>query len=196
MTNLLFATPWYIWLTLALVGGVVAWSGNQRQQARTRNVGLALIGASALLLVLSYFVETDLEKVKRLNAELVQAVPNHNWTTMTDLLDPGATLGTVDATLFANRAALVKGAQAAADRWGLKSVAITGTEERQDPSSAITVDINVLSKQDATDSFIPGTTSTWEMLWERDDHGEWHCNQITALKIGGEDSSHVAKYIK
>ena len=195
MTNLLFATPWYLWLTLVIVGGVVAWTGNQRQQAGTRNVGLGLIGAAALLLVLSFLVETDLEKVKRLNGELVQSVPKHDWVKMADLLEPDATLGTVDATLFGDRASLVRGAQDAAGRWVLRSVTVTGTEERQDPSG-ITIDVNVLSKQDATEGFgFPGTLSSWRMLWESDGK-DWRCHQITCLKIGNEDSSRLSRLIK
>ena len=195
MTNLLFATPWYLLLTLAAVGGVVAWTGNQRQQAGPRNVGLGLIGLAVALFTVSFFVETDLEKVKRLNRELVQSVPDHNWSKMADLLDPDATLTTVDATLFANRKDLVKGAQDAAGRWGLKSVTITGTQETQD-ASGITLDVNVLSKQDATEGVgIPGTLSSWRMLWDRAAK-DWHCHQITCLKIGGESGSRAGRFIR
>jgi len=195
MMNLIFATPWYLLLTLVVVGGVVAWTGNQRQQARTRNVGLGLIGLAAALFTVSFFVETDLEKVKRLNKDLVQSVPDQNWSKLAELLDPDATMGTVDGTFFSNREALVKGAKDAAARWGLKSVTITGTEETQDASRDITIDINVLSKQDATEGIVAGTLSSWRMVWTPVNK-DWRCRQILCLKIGTDTGSHVGKYIQ
>ena len=193
MTNLIFATPWYLLLTLVVVGCVVAWTGNQRQLAGARNFGLGLIGLAVLLFTLSFFFETDLEQVKRLNKELVQSVPAQDWSKMSDLLDPDATMGTVDGTLFGNRKALVDGARAAATTYGLKSVTITGTEESQDASRDITVNINVLSKQDATEGVgIPGTLSSWQMVWGQVNK-QWRCRQILCLKVGGETGSHAGK---
>ncbi len=195
MTNLLFATPWYLLLTLVAVGGVIASTGNKRQQAGPRNAGLGLIGLAVVLFTLSFFFETDLEQVKRLNKELVQSVPDKNWTKMADLLDPDATMGTVEQTFYGNRKALVDGARGSADRWGLKSVVITNTELAQDASRDITVDINVLSKQDATESMgIPGTPSSWQMVWGQTNK-QWRCKQIKCLKIGGDTGSHVEKFI-
>ncbi len=194
MANLLFAIPWYLLLTLAGVGGVLFWSGNQKQQARPRNVGLGLIGLAVLIFALGFVFETDLQKVKRLNGELVQSVPRRDWVKMSALLDPDATLGTVDGTLFSNRAALVNGAKTNADQWGVKSVTVTRTDETQDPSG-ITVDIDVLSRQDATESFgLPVTVSSWRMVWEPAGK-DWVCHQITCLKIGNENGARAGQHI-
>ncbi len=192
--TLLYATPLYVLLTLLLAGGIAAWTGNQRQKPTMRNVGLGLIALAVVLLTVSFLVETDLEKVKRLNKELVQAVPNRNWPKFADLLDPDATLGTVETTIFGNRDKLVQGAKAAAEQWGVTSATITGTDETQDASKDVTIDINVLTKQDKTDGVLPGTLSSWRMVWSPTGK-EWHCRQIICLKIGNEQGGHVEKFI-
>jgi hypothetical protein len=195
MTNLLFATPWWLLLTLLVVGGVVAWSGNKRQDGRTRNVGLGIVAFTVLLAVVGHFVETDQEKVTRLNGELVQSVPNQDWVKMTDLLDPDATLGTTSMTIFGNRADLVNGAKHNVAQWGLRSVVVTGSELTQH-GDGIEVKIRVLSKQDSTEGLVPGTTSDWSMMWDRDAQKQWHCHQIYCLGIGGEKSASVGRYFK
>ncbi len=195
MTTLLSA-PWWLLLTLAFVGAIVAWSGLQKQQAGPRNVGLAIIGLAVLLFGLGFLVESDLDKVKRLNGELVQSVPKQDWVKMTSLLDADATLGAVGSTAFPNRTALVNGAKADVDHWGLKSVAVTHTDLKQD-ESGITVDINVLSQQDATSNFgFDRVTSSWRMVWDRDDAKQWHCHQITCIAIGSDTSAGVGQYLK
>ena len=196
MTNLLIAPPWYLLLTLVIVGCVVAFSGNQRQQARTRNAGLVLLAVAAVWFGLGFVFETDLAKVKRLNGQLVQSVPGRDWGKFAELLDPDATLDVVGGTLFDNRAALVAGAKADADASGLKSVAVLRTEEKQGTPDTIIVDIDVLSRQDATENMgFPNTTSSWRMQWERDEKA-WRCHQITCLKIGNESPGSIAQHLK
>ena len=196
MFNLIFGAPWWLLLTLAGVGVVVAWSGLKRQDGRTRNVGLGLIGLVAVLLVAGHFVETDQQKVKRLNAEMVQSVPGQDWSKFADLLDGDVTLKTTTSTIYTNRAALVAGAKDNVVRWGLRSVTITNADLKQDGSTDITVSMSVLSKQDSTEGFFAGgVPSTWEMIWDRTESG-WHCHQITCLGVGSEKSGSVGRYFK
>lgn len=194
MMEFLFATPWYYFVTLGLIGAVVAWTGNQRGQASTRNAGLGIIGLMVAWAVVGHFVETDLEQVHRLNNELVQAVPSQDWSKFTELLDPDVTLGTTGGTLFSNRSQLVEGAKGATERWGLQSVAVTYQSDVQDPTG-ITVDVTVITKQSKTEGFLPMTNSSWRFQWEKINK-QWHCHQITCLKIGQENGGNVGKFIK
>ena len=200
MADYLFAAPWWLLLTLAVIGVSVAWSGNQRQDAKTRNLGLVVLAVAALMFAARFFYETDEARVTRLNRELVQAVPGRDWSKFADLLDADATLGDVSGSFFNDRTAIVNGAKSDVDRWGLKTVSITNTQVKQDKTVSgsggdITVDITVLSTQTVSEGFIPAVTSNWRMVWDRQ-AGQWHCRSITCLGIGSDKSGNVGRYIR
>src|SRR5206468_2646516 len=124
---------------------------------------------------LSYFVDTDIEKVNKRTRLLVDSVSMHDWKTFESLLDPRIRFAVYD-----NRAALVEGAKLTADRIGLKSAKVRSTHATQDPLS-ITVDLDAISVQDITmDRPMP---TSWRFEWQNGPDG-WQLLHITLLPNG------------
>jgi hypothetical protein len=182
MTDLLFSTPWWLPTAIILAGVFLFITGNARQMGGQRNAGLGLIGLAIVLILVSWLVETDRERVTRESRELVKSVEGRDWTKMRSLLDPRVSLGISSATIYSNREDLVKGAQAKAEQYGLKSVIITSLDAEQ-TQTIITVTLTVLTDQDATMG--RPVTSSWQFEWEQLGK-EWALYRITCLGIGSE----------
>jgi hypothetical protein len=191
MTDLLFATPWWLLGAIVVVGITLFVSGNRRQHTGVRLAGIAVVLLAVVLLLLSHFVETDKEQASRQTREVVTAVQNADWPTLKSLLDPQASLVTVLGTIYKNRDDLIKGAQTAADRYALKSVTIRSLDTTQD-NAGITVDLDVFSVQGETlDRPLP---SSWRFDWEKSGDA-WRLYRITCLKIGNEDAKQIKQLI-
>ena len=191
MTDLLFATPWWLLGTLIVVGGVVFWSGNNKQQDGPRKVGIALILLAILLKTTSFFVETDKEKVTRHTNELITAVEKRDWTTFSSLMDDDVSLGTSNGTISPNRDALVKLAKADVESDNLTNLSAKVTSIQQD-ATGITVDVDAFSEQSA--SFGYRVPSSWKLTWDKTGN-DWHLHQVTCLSIGNENSNSIGQLI-
>jgi hypothetical protein len=192
MTELLFATPWWLVITLVIVGGVVFRAGNNARQKGAKIVGLVLIGIAILLKTISFFVETDKEKVTRQTSALVTAVQQRDWTTFNSLLEDDVSLKTNLGTVFPNRDALVKGAREDTETYNLTSVSARVTSVAADDADTITVDINASSQQAATLGYpVP---SSWKLIWEKTGK-DWRLHEVTCLSIGNEKSADIGRYL-
>jgi hypothetical protein len=183
MANLLFDTPWWLPTLLAGVGVILFWNGNRRQEVRLRNIGMLLMGAAVVLCTVSYFVDTDLEKCIKRSKQFAHDVEKQDWTDLKPMLDTNATVDVINGPLiYTSRDAIVDGAKAAVDRYGVKNVRILSTESEQ-TSSIITVRLAVLSDHDNAGV---GTINTgWQFEWRKLD-GQWAIVHITNLKIGNQ----------
>ncbi len=187
MTDLLFDTPWWFPTTLILVGVILFLSGNRRQKPGLRNTGVGLVLLALAVMLTSYLVETDKEKCLRQSRETVTAVQNGDWAKLTILLDARASVDVPSEMIYSNRDDLIKGAQDAASRFGLKSITITAIQAQQ-TQSIVTVDLNVITVQDATMG--RPLPSSWEFEWLR--HGQsWELDRITCLKIADMNLNEV-----
>src|SRR3954466_15846766 len=92
ISELLFQTPWWLPVTIGGIGVVLFITGNNRVEAKVRKAGLTIVALAVLLMGVSYFVDTDLEKAVKNTKALVRAVNDRDWPTMTSLLDPKASL--------------------------------------------------------------------------------------------------------
>lgn len=188
MTNLLFATPWWLPTAIIVAGMVVFVSGSARQITGARNAGLGLLLLAILLIAVSYFVETDRERVTRQTWELIKAVEARDWTALKSHLDARVNMAAIAGIpIYGNRDALVQGAQSAVERYGLKSVAITSLDSRQDASD-ITVSADVFSIQEATMG--RPVPSSWQFEWSKSGD-EWMLFRMTCLKIGDQNVSQI-----
>jgi hypothetical protein len=179
MIDLLFDQPWWLPTTIIIVGVALFISGNRRQVTRLRNSGAALVLAAVLLMLISFFVETDKEKCLRQTHELVNAVVAGDWTHFTSLLDPKVRLGIMSTTIYANRQDLLKGAQDGTQKYGLKAVHVLSIDAKQ-TQSLITVDMKVITEQDFAEGHpLP---SSWELEWQQTDSG-WKMDRLTCLQI-------------
>jgi hypothetical protein len=181
MSDLLLAVPWWLFISLIVVGVIVFWSGNNRGQKGPRLVGIALVLVALGLKTLSYFVETDKEKVERQTLELVQAVQKRDWSKFESLLDPDASLGTSIGSIYPNSKALVDGAKYNCERYSLTNVSARVTGVQQD-DAGITVDIDATSDQASSPYAIP---SSWKLVWDHTGK-EWRLHELIWLRLGNE----------
>lgn len=180
LTDYLFNTPWWLPTLIVAVGAVVFYVANNRQETRTRTVGLAIACLGLLLAAVSYLVDTDLEKAEAHTRQLIDAVENKDWPAVRSLLDNNTSVSVANAmTLYTGGDRIAAKAQEASDRYGFQSVDVTSMQSRQD-QTLITITVNVLSVQDAVGAPI---TSRWEFDYLQSGD-EWYLNEIRAIEIG------------
>ena len=185
-----FHTPWWLPTLILIVGAVVFYVANNRQEVRTRAVGLAIACVGLLLALVSYAVDTDLEKAEKHTKQVVKAVDAKDWDKLKTLLDPSTSVGILNAvTLYRGPDHIATKAREASERYGFQSVNVTGMTSRQD-QTLITIGIGVVSIQDAVGAPI---TSRWEFDYLQA-QGGWYLNEIRAVEIGqqqGEGMRHM-----
>ena len=191
MSDLIFSAPWWLLGSLVIVGCVLFWSGNNRQQKGPKQVGIGLVALAIVLFVVSFLVETDKEKVTRHTKDLVKAVQARDWKSFGDLMEDDVTLGTPNGTIFANRDALLAGAKADTDSYQLNNVSARVTGVEQD-ATGITVDIDASSEQAASMGY--AVPSSWKLLWDRDGK-EWRLHEVQCLRIGNERTDQIGHLI-
>jgi hypothetical protein len=181
MKNLLFDTPWWLPTLLAGAGIVLFWNGNRRQEARLRSIGLLLIALCAVVLTVSYLVDTDLEKCVKQSRRLVYAVEQQDWAGMKTILDPNVTVTVFNGgPIYNNRAETINAAQDGVNWWGVKNVRVLGTDAEQ-TDTLITVRMAVLSDHDKAG--VPTINTKWELEWQQTGDA-WSLVRITCLQIG------------
>ena len=142
-----------------------------------------------MLIGVSYFVDTDLEKAVKNTKGLVRAVNDRDWAKMQTILDPKASLAVQNSgTPYNDREKIIGGAKAGVDVYGLKNVHILSTETQQAQTS-ITVTLEVLTEQDFTQG--RPLPSTWQFDWLQNAKG-WSMTRITCLKIGNSSGQEGA----
>lgn len=193
MSDLLLAVPWWLFATLILVGGAVFWSGNNRQQKGPKYVGIALILLALLLKTISFFVETDKEKVERQTKEMVKAVQTRDWTTFASMLDPDVCLDVSTGTVFTNSKMLVEGAKLDCEKYNLTNVSARVTDVEQDPGG-ITVDLDTSSDMTVMMGMSATVPSSWKLVWDRTGK-DWRLHEVTCLRIGQEKPEDMAREI-
>jgi hypothetical protein len=192
MSDLLFAVPWWLFISLIAAGCIVFWSGNNRNQNGPRMVGIGLVVIALLLKGISFFVETDKEKCERQTNELVKAVQSRDWSKFGSLLDPDVSLDTSVGSIFANSLALVDGAKADCERYNLTNLSARVTDVQQD-ATGVTVDIDASSEMTASMGY--SVPSSWKLIWDRTGK-DWKLHEITCLRIGQEKPEQMAREIK
>ena len=185
-----FSTPW--WLpTLAIVAGVGLWvSGNKRTDKTLKHVGLVAVLLGVALGLVSYYVETKVERVTRQTRELVKSAVDRDWKKMQSLLDEKVTLkvqGVPFGLQYGNREAILKGAREGVERIGLSSASITHIEV-QDAGPLLTASLRIFSTHERAGG--TPTPSDWQITWE-DPGGGWVATEVVLIQFGqlkGEDA--------
>lgn len=187
LTDYLFNTPWWLPTVILVVGAVVFYVANNRQETRTRTVGLAIACLGILLAAVSYLVDTDLEKAETQTRRLVDAVEKRDWPTVRSLLDNNTSVSVANAmTLYTGGDRITAKAEEASNRYGFQSIDITSMQSRQD-QTLITITANVLSVQDVVGAPV---TSRWEFDYLQSGD-EWYLNEIRAIEIGRQQGEGV-----
>lgn len=167
----LFDTPWWALLLLVALGSVILVAGNRRQDKSILSTGAVILCLGIVLLLLSYFIDTNLEKAENRTRGIAAAVNQRDWNQLGTLLDPNTAFA-----WYRNRDEIMAGGQQTAERIGLKNVRLIGVEATQD-GTLITVSVDAISEQD----LFPGTTPTsWRFTYENLGSG-WKLTRIEPL---------------
>lgn len=190
MAQLVFDTPWWLPAVLAGLGIYLFWTGNRRQESRVRSAGLGFLAAAVAVLVVSYFVDTALEKAVTRSKQLVRSVEQRDWATMKSILPPGVSLDVLGfAELYGNRDQLIEAARRAVDQYRVKNVRILSTSA-EETETLISVTMTIISEQDAT--LGRPITTNWKFEWQRRGK-DWTLEQIHCLKIGDMTGERAAR---
>ncbi|MDB5327043.1 MAG: hypothetical protein JWM57_2612 [Phycisphaerales bacterium] len=159
MNDLLFDTPWYLIIGLALLGAVMLYRGINRRMGGLKWAGLAAVVVAIAAVVLSRLVETGSERVTRQTRELVAAADSRDWKGFARHLDPK-----VSFLFYAGREQLTSGAAKTMDAVGVKNVTVGNFEVKPEPGGytvtfTATADVNMMPQRPPTN---------WKFLWAKD----------------------------
>ena len=179
MTDLLYDPPWYLPAAVAALGIFVFVHGNRRSDAKIRAGGIGVVLLAVAIFFLGRYVDTDRETVEKRSRLVVSSVDKRDWPQLSGLLDPKASVSIVNAPVYSSRDAILNGATAATEQYGIKNIRITSLQSRQ-ADSMITVDLDALSDQGFTGQPFP---TSWQFEWQ-ELSGGWTLTRIICLKIG------------
>jgi hypothetical protein len=180
-TDYFFNTPWWLPAAVVAVGAVLFYTANKRQETRLRTAGLLVVFLGVAVAVVSYFVDTDLERAEKQTRRIVDAFENKDWPAFRSLLHPGTSISIANGqTLYRGNDVIANKAREASDKYGFRAVNVTGMDSRQD-QTLITVSIGVISTQEAT--MLRPINSTWEFDWLESADG-WYLSEVRAVRIG------------
>lgn len=189
MSDFLFDTPLWALAGFAIVGIAVFVMGNNRTDAATRNIGIAILGLGALLFALSWFIDTGKEKSVKNSRQLVRAVQDRDWPTVEKLISPrfsAKIIGTSNVT-YRSKAEMIEAIKMAVDTFDLKSAKVLSIEGTNNVDF-IRVNLDVYSEQGRTMGY--PITSSWQFDWQDLQEG-WQLSEITALKIAGRSGDQI-----
>ena len=197
MSDLLFDVPWWIPTFLTLLGLIVFWNGNKQLNPKLKNIGMSLIALAVAWFALSYFVDTDKEKVQRWTKGIVGSVTAGDWQGFRSRLAPGVTFHVQDGGTFAEGAEQVTAyAKAGAESINLKSANIQ-TIRAEETGPYITVFASISSSQSLKD-FPDTASSSFQFDWQRSGSG-WVVREIRIVSIfnyKARDLEDAMKFVK
>ena len=178
MSDLLFAVPWWLVTLLAVIGIVLFINGNKSQVAKVRNLGIGLVLLAIIWSLVSYFVDTDKEKVEKATRQFVQAAVDRDWAAFQGKLAPDASFAIGSHAKPGGAPVVVEEAKHGVEAVNLKSARIQNLEIEQ-TNTLITVRCDIFTTQE---SFAPLNTSSWQFDWEETPSG-WKLREIRLLKM-------------
>jgi hypothetical protein len=180
MSNLLLDTPWWLPAVIAAAGVVLFVAGNKRTDARVRSAGLGVVLLGIALAALSYFVDTPTEKAEHQSRELVNAFEKADWTKMSSILDPAATVTLHSLPVYTDRDEIIAAAKKAHEQYGFKTARILSAGGEQ-ADTIITINISLFTEQSS--AMAATLNSEWQFEWQERADG-WSLVEVRALKIG------------
>ena len=177
MSEYLFDTPYWLLALLAVVGVGLLVSANARQEKRLARAGAGVLIAGILLALVSYFVQTDKEKVLGRSKELVAAVEKKDKAALDKLLHPGVTLSGPQLT----KDRIIEVAVEKVEQYRITNVKLSAEEPVRRSSGVIEVSGTVTANPEALG--MGGNTPTdWRFVWVRTPEG-WRVREIIPLKF-------------
>lgn len=168
MYNFIAEIPWWLPTGLAFVGAALFWNGNNRQEAKVKHAGTVLLCLAILVGAVSFFLESDRERVARNTKRIVSATGSGDWATVKALLHPD-----VRVIAWVGRDELLKGAKDYADRYDLKDARVGMLNVPEPIRDSTTATAQVFSNVSEMSNFV----TNWDLEWEKTDQG-WLLREI------------------
>lgn len=194
MNDLLFDVPWWIPTLLALLGIVVFWNGNNRQNRRLRNTGTGLLLLAVAWFTVSYLVDTDKEKCQKGTKQLVADVVNGRWNDFQSRLAPDVNFRVQGGRSYAKGAdSVAHYAHAGADAIHLDSANVQSTYAEQ-TGTLITVTAYIYSNQSGGNN-PPTMNSTFDFDWVLLNQG-WVVREIRIKQVGNMKAQDMEAFMQ
>ncbi len=190
--DLLFDTPWWMPLGLAVAGIAIWLSGNNRRDKALMGIGSVAVLAAVALTAISYIVHTPRELAERATRALVAAVVQHDLDSAREVLDPGAHVSVMGGRMqYSNREQILAAVDRAHTLFGLESVSISNLRsQRQGP--LIIVDLDAISVQTATGG--RPLPTTWQFEFQEGPDG-WKLWRITLVRVSNFSPNDIARQL-
>ncbi len=183
--NFIYETPWWLPAGLAMLGLILFVTGNNRLEKKLKWAGIALMGLAVGLAALSFFLDSDREKVMKRTRGLVESVNARDWNRMTTYLHPK-----VEVSIYSGRDGVVAAAKSAAEYGDLRDVRTTSVDATVLDEDTIRATLRV------TATMRDGTSFTdWTLEWEKTDEG-WVAKNITPQGGPGINGAMLEDYIR
>jgi len=183
--NFFAEIPWFISASLLLGGAVLWWTGNSRLDRQIKRIGLTAFLAAMVLILVSWLLVSDRERVMGLTKQFVKAIEARDWRQMEGLMHPK-----VMVVSISGQEAVGRTIRSGVEGIELKSVTITRLSTRPE-TDVFTVVLGVYSN--ARPEFSLATT--WEFDWAYIDH-RWQLVEIRGLDGWGVKASDLAGWLE
>jgi hypothetical protein len=182
-TDWVFSTPWWLPAIIVAVGVALWFSGNRRTDKTLKRVGLGVLLVGVALAMVSYFVETKVERVTRRSRELVKSIVDRDWKKTESFLDPKAGFKAETALfslpLLRNRDEILATAKQRVDQVNVTAATVTHIEV-QDNGPLLTASLTVFSTQERAGGL---NRTDWQLAWEKTGD-DWVVTDITFIRAG------------
>ncbi|HEV8607138.1 MAG TPA: hypothetical protein VGQ99_17490 [Tepidisphaeraceae bacterium] len=183
--NYIYETPWWLPTGIGLLGVILFVTGNNRLEKKLKLAGISVIILAVALALLSFFLDSEREKVIKRTRGLVESVEARDWNRMATYLHPNVTI-----SVFAGRDRVVSATRNAAEYSDLRQARVysVDTTELPDQTMRATVRVNSTLRE--------GTSlSDWVLEWEKTDAG-WVVRTITPEGGPGITGAMLEEYIR
>lgn len=182
MTDLLFDTPWWLPSAIILLGVAIWFQGNRRVHRLSMRIGLGVAGVGVLLFAVSYFVETEKEKVTRLTREFINAVVARDWAKVESLMDPNVVFRNQSVVSVAEsdkRENLLLRARERTEQSGLKDIAVQHIAATKAPMQT-SVDARLIATFEGKG--YGKLSADWRFVWVKTS-GQWQMTELHLVQI-------------
>jgi hypothetical protein len=194
MSELLFHTPWWLPTAIIVAGVILFLAGNRRTQGPIRTAGALIIGLGVLLIVVSWAIDTDVEKVENRSKLLVESAGHNDWGKVETLLSPTAHFTfKLGGRQYGDRQELIDAARKASESTGLRSAWVASENVQQTGTALLTTEMRVFSDQDKVGGHqIP---SDWQLDWQKE-NGQWVVTEIRLIQVGDVPPEAINQHLK